>query len=81
MRQAHDRLSLPLKFICTDVNNDSKTNEADMKIPFLGMEWCRQTDTIRFNGSFSIKKKNRLGQNELEDTSSITKNYSKIYTG
>ena len=55
LRQAHDRLSLPHKFICTDVNNDSKTNEADMKIPFLGMEWCRQTDTIRFNpkGSYS----------------------------
>ena len=44
-----------------------------MKIPFLGMEWCRQTDTIRFNGSFSIKKKNRLGQNKLEDISSIDK--------
>ena len=58
LKQAHERISLPLKFICTDIANDAKNNEADTKIPFLGMEWCRRTDTIRFNGTFSIGKKN-----------------------
>ena len=39
LKKAHEKISLPLKFICTDIANDAKNNEADTKIPFLGMEW------------------------------------------
>jgi len=73
LKQAHDKVSLPLKFICTDIHNDDKTNEADIKIPFLGMEWCRKSDSIRFNGTFSIGKKNRFGMTKMEDISNIGK--------
>ena len=59
LKQAHEKISLQLKFICTA--NDDKSNEADTKIAFLGMEWCRKSDSIRFNGTFSIGKKNIFG--------------------
>ena len=42
LKQAHDKISLPLKFVCTDIANDDKANGVDTKIPFQGMEWCRQ---------------------------------------
>ena len=39
------------------------------------MAWCRRTDTIRFNGTFSIGKKNRSGMSKMEDISTIDKKH------
>ena len=75
LKQAHDKVSLPLQFICTDIANDNKANEADTKIPFLGMEWCRKSNSICFNGTFSIGKKNRFGMTKMEDISTIDKRH------
>ena len=58
-----------------------ENNEVDENIPFLGLLWNRKTDTIKFNGSFTLTKKNRMGQSKNLDISQIDKKFLKILTG
>ena len=72
MQQAHDKLSLPLKSICSDVKHDPD-NDEDENIPFLGLQWNRKDDNIKFNGSFTLTKKNQMGHSKNLDISQINK--------
>ena len=42
-------------------------------IPYLGLVWNREIDNIAFNGSFTIAKKNSMGQAKFRDLSDIPK--------
>ena len=77
LREAHHKLGLQLKFFCTNLKHESENNEVDTMIPFLGLEWDRRTDSISFNGTFTLSKKNRMGQSKHQDISNIDKKFFK----
>ena len=49
----------------------------DENIPILGLLWNRKDDTIKFNGSFTLTKKNRMGHSKNLDISQIDKKFLK----
>ena len=55
-KEAHETLSIPLKFICSSERHE-KNNEVETNVPLLGLLWNRNDDTISFNGTFSLSKK------------------------
>ena len=76
LKEAHDKLSLPLKCIWSDEKHD-ENNSVDENIPILGLLWNRKDDTIKFNGSFTLTKKNRMGHSKNLDISQIDKKFFK----
>ena len=72
LKEAHETLSIPLKFICSSERYE-KNNEVETNVPLLGLLWNRNDDSISFNGTFSLSKKNRMGQTKSLDISQIDK--------
>ena len=56
LKEAHETLSIPLKFICSSERYE-KNNEVETNVPLLGLLWNRNDDSISFNGTFSLSKK------------------------